>query len=83
MPASDNVERMHHLDQLNGVVRDVSAITDRSSRVAEMRRRYATAASDFDDIMQNVPGILRQNDKRAWCEDPDALVETYATAEGL
>ncbi|MBM7754071.1 hypothetical protein JOE53_002791 [Microbacterium laevaniformans] len=83
MPASDNVERMHHLDQLNRVVRDVSAITGRSSRVAEMRQRYATAASDFDDIMRNVPGIVRQNDKRAWCEDPDTLVETYATAEGL
>lgn len=83
MPASDNVERMHHLAQLNAVVRSIAAISDRRSRVADMRRRYDIAATDFDDILLNVPGVVKQNDKRAWCEDPDALVAAYATAEGL
>lgn len=83
MPASDNVERMHHLAQLNAVVRSIAAISDRRTRVADMRRRYDIAATDFDDILLNVPGVVKQNDKRAWCDDPDALVAAYATAEGL
>lgn len=83
MPASDNVERMHHLAQLNSVVRSIAAISNRPSRVAAMRQRYDIAANDFDDILLNVPGVVRQSDKRAWCEDPDALVAAYAAAERL
>jgi hypothetical protein len=65
------------------ILSSIAAISDRRTRVADMRRRYDIAATDFDDILLNVPGVVKQNDKRAWCEDPDALVAAYATAEGL
>ncbi|MGA1827106.1 hypothetical protein [Microbacterium sp.] len=83
MPPSDNIERAHHLSQLSEVVRAVAAITDRQDRVANMRARYGTAADAFEEIMQNVPRVVRQQDKRAWCEDPDGIVAAYAEAEGL
>ncbi|ODT09504.1 MAG: hypothetical protein ABS61_12770 [Microbacterium sp. SCN 70-18] len=83
MPPSDNIERAHHLSQLTEVVRAVAAITDRQDRVANMRARYGTAADAFEEIMQNVPRVVRQQDKRAWCEDPDGIVAAYAEAEGL
>ncbi|MEV8358422.1 hypothetical protein [Microbacterium sp. NPDC076895] len=83
MPPSDNVERVHHLAQLTGVVRSVASINDRRDRVAAMRARYAAAAGAFEEIMQNVPRVIRQQDKRAWCEDPDGVVAAYAAGEGL
>ncbi len=83
MPASDNVERFHHLSQRSATVREVAAIDDRKHRVAYMRERYEAASVAFDEIMRNVPRVVRQQDKRAWCEEPDAIVAAYAADEGL
>lgn len=83
MPPSDNVERVHHLAQLTAAVRAVDSAPNRQGRVSVARARYASASNSFDEILQNVPRIIRQQDKRAWCDDPDEIIRAYAESEGL
>ncbi len=85
MPADDTAERGHHLRQLHALV---DAITfhggDRGARVAELRRFYEQSIQDFDALISALPRrTLNENHRRRWVDEPYAVLETYAVAEGL
>ena len=84
MPPSDQVQRMHHLAQLRGAVRQINgAGPDKASRVAQLRYRYSTAAADYDTLIARLPRIVRDADKSAWTTNPSKVLEAYASSEGL
>ena len=84
MPPTDNVERMHHLQQLRRAVMDVAPTgATRQERIDALRHRYATAAKDFDALIPGLPRIVRESDKEAWVINPCKILETYATSEGF
>lgn len=84
MPPSDQVQRMHHLLQLRSAVGQIDAAgSNRNARVDELRGRYRSASTDFDDLVATLPRIVRGADKAAWTSNPAAVLESYAASEGL
>lgn len=84
MPPSDQAQRMHHLAQLRSAVRQVDAVgASRAARVDELRYRYRSAISDYDDLIAALPRIVREADKTAWASNPAEALEAYALSEGL
>lgn len=83
MPVSDNVERMHHLAQLRAAVSQVASISDRSSRVQALRGRYEQAKADFVILQDRLKRIVSPRDDAAWRANPQAVLDAYATAEGI
>lgn len=84
MPPSDGSERMHHLQQLRSAVIEVAAKNAiRQDRVNALRHRYSVAGQDFDSLIRVLQRIVSDSDKRAWVENPCAILEDYAASEGL
>lgn len=84
MPPSDQAQRMHHLFQLRSAVGQIDgAGSVRGARVDELRSRYRSASTDFDDLIADLPRIVREADKAAWVSNPAAVLEMYAASEGL
>jgi len=83
MPASDQVQRMHHLNQLRTAVRALTGTSSRQNRVDALRDRYRTAITQFDVLRDALPRTVQERDKNAWATAPRDVLESYAQAEGL
>lgn len=83
MPPSDNIERMHHLQQLHSAVETISANDLRNYRVDALRIRYSTAAKDFDTLINSLPNTVKKSDKESWVTAPSKIIEEYAFSEGF
>ncbi|MGA5465577.1 hypothetical protein [Mycobacterium sp. NPDC050041] len=83
MPASDQVQRMHHLNQLRAAVLAINAAGSRADRVAALRMRYQAASADFDILNDALPRTVQDRDKYAWATAPANVLETYAQPEGF
>jgi len=82
MPRTDSEERMHHLHQLSSVVELLNAESSPQRRYELLRDRYAAAADDFDALIRAIPSVGTR-DKEVWCTQMSAVLEAYASAEGL
>ena len=83
MPASDQVQRMHHLNQLRSAVLDLAAAGSRQDRINRLRNRYQTASAQFDVLRDALPRTVQDRDKYAWATAPADVLELYAQAEGF
>lgn len=83
MPPSDAAQRMHHLGQLRGAVNAISGQPTRAGRVQELRDRYRAAGTDFDVLTRALGRTVPAAEKDTWTSQPAAVLEAYASAEGL
>jgi hypothetical protein len=83
MPPSEGAEREHHLASLSGKLRDLSSLSTRGDKVQSLRDSYTAAAYAFDDLIARIPGSVRGADKKTWHDQQLAVLESYASAEGL
>lgn len=83
MPASDQVQRMHHLNQLRSAVLGLTAAGSRQNRINLLRNRYQTASAQFDVLRDALPRTVQDRDKYAWATAPADILESYAQAEGF
>jgi hypothetical protein len=83
MPASDQVQRMHHLGQLRSAVLGVAGAGSRPERVDALRARYQFASGQFDVLSDALPRTIQDRDKYAWATAPADVLEAYAQAEGF
>lgn len=83
MPPSDAAQRMHHLRQLRGAVKAISGQQTRAGRVQELRDRYRAAETDFDVLSRALGRTVPAAEKDTWTSQPSAVLEAYASGEGL
>ena len=83
MPASDQVQRIHHLNQLRNAVRTLTGAASRTERVNALRARYQYASDQFDVLHDALPRIVHDRDKHSWATAPTDVLESYAQPEGL
>lgn len=83
MPPSDQAEWFFHIEKLAELLDEVDSRTTRRERVDQLRQTYDTSAAHFDTLIAALPGVVSDRDKRTWCENPRAVLEAYASAEGL
>lgn len=82
LPPSDQVQRLHHLQQLRSAVLQIDSAGSRKSRVDELRSRYRNATSDYDRLIADLSPAVRESDKKAWATNQLAVLEAYAASEG-
>ncbi|OHU77922.1 hypothetical protein BKG84_05490 [Mycobacteroides chelonae] len=82
LPPSANLERMHHLNQLQKVVHDINACNPGRDRYVALRDRYAVADTHFNALISGVPAV-RRHDKEVWRDAMSDVLEAYAAGEGF
>ena len=83
LPASDQVERIHHLNRLRDLVVAINTAGDRRSKVERLRQQYDSAGQYFDTLIGSLPRIVLPSDKIVWRDNPQEALRTYAAAERL
>tara|TARA_R110002124_G_scaffold49895_1_gene145757 strand:+ start:1125 stop:2195 length:1071 start_codon:yes stop_codon:yes gene_type:complete len=83
MPPSEGAEREHHLASLSRRLNSLSGLSARADRIQMLRDSYSAAAHAFDDLIARIPGSVKAADKTTWNGQQSAVLESYATAEGL
>jgi hypothetical protein len=85
MPADDAAERLHHLRQLDGIVKDIQNHgRSRADRVQTLRSAYDNAITEFNSLLTTLPRrFVNEALRRRWLEQPRRVLEVYARAEGL
>lgn len=83
MPPSDAAERVHHLRCLRNLVVAVDDQPHRLLRVKRLRSQYDNAGAFFDTLIGALPRVVRPQDKLGWQARQFAVLEAYASAEGL
>lgn len=83
MPPSDQAQRLHHLRQLRTAIVQIDGASTHQARVDELRARYNTALADYDRLISVLSPTIREADKKAWASNQSAILEAYATSEGL
>lgn len=81
MPASDQVERVHHLTVLRDLITAINTQVDRRSRVQRLRHQYDSAGQYFDTLIGALPRIVQPSDKRIWRDSPLEALRAYAVDE--
>lgn len=83
MPASDQVERIHHLIVLRDLVTAINMQNDRRSRIQRLRQQYDIAGQFFDILLGALPGTVMPTDKRTWRDNQLVALRAYAAGEQL
>jgi hypothetical protein len=83
MPASDQVERLHHLKILRELVTSIDTQNDRRARVKRLRQQYDTAGQYFDTLINALPRTVLASDKRVWRDCPFEVLRAYAAEERI
>lgn len=88
MPPDDTAERTHHLRQLHDLVGRLTAhdLTNvgRRDRVRELRNFYEKAMRDMNNLISRLPRrTLNDGHRKRWLDEPYAVLQAYADAEGL